>query len=799
MRKQNGLIKMTILLYCSAIVMPIIPMFKYAQPQQTSLIERKKAGEEARTQTLKSQRKKQCYDLMMILDDFGEETVDGISKAMTRELIIALSQKKFPIVVSSNIAENVYFFKSRHNADMLQLTKSFEHPVPLLQSLNITNEDWYLYAHKKSDIMLFIPKNYIMQFADISKENDIINQMNRCGFDITHLEQIKQQGDSFFSSLVPLLSIKKQGRISMVEAIKSMFVIPNQPNQPTWNVYLTGHGAISKMAGLKMADFFRLILDCFKKINCSFLYYNSCYSGGLNQNVFKDVLSQIHVNFMIAGQGINEETTVGHSTGLLTNFSKITNFFKITEAIFGNSIKAAENIDLHEAWEKDPIASIVSTVIDKDELDFSQPFVYFPAAGVFNALIVDKSVKIITESIAKAYEFENKPMDFTDPAIDIVIMYPEYISVPIKIKANVAIACPNRQNKQPKPEIEPSIHIFENITYNDELSSMIPNFISFNKKIGITVFAIKKLQCFDYPNSGLGNDYDDLISINNMMMYHLFDGIRNHVLVIFDFNGKIYFLEAGFQLEFPFTFSTLLFEAFKNKSAQEREQFVKKRQEREQFTQGRKKVYPDDLLYWPFFPQIRDYLKSKNLLLAENRKRTLADIINIFQSTIDTTTRVQEPGSLKRVLLQKQLHMLGQQVDDPAVSYTAYLEKLKKVAGELLTMAEKDENVSVESSLALIKLNDLIDEEYLKAQQSETDPESWPTFFATKIQQSFDTLMHYPRKVTAALANKVIEAIKKQLLYIEEYKKSVDQKHERSADIEAFRRKQRGWNKDDRW
>ncbi len=376
------------------------------------------------------------------------------------------------------------------------------------------------------------------------------------------------------------------------------------------------------------------------------MHYNSCYAGGYNQKIVTDQLSQLNTNFIVSAQGINEDIT--YSPNLPTNDSEqsFTHFFEITESFFGNPTQFVQQNRKMKSWIKDPIAAIINTVTNKSFLDFTQPFVYIPAAGVFNAFTVDKSVKIITNSLVKAHEFENRTMDFTDPAIKTIIVYPNYIGIPVKIKAHTAIISPVRSSSsfQEPYVIIPStatLHIFEKIIFEDTLSSVIPNFVSFNKKKGFNLIAIKELQCFDYEGSGLGNDYKNLISIKNLILYSSFD---DHLVTAdFNFNKKIYRLRIETFGKDQHPTSEALFEKFKNIHAidiSEQKSSIGKM---------------NDLLYDLMVPEIFSYLQQKtSLSFKEDTNRTLSDIITLLESTIDKTTSVQKPGSLQKILLQKQ-------------------------------------------------------------------------------------------------------------------------------------------------
>lgn len=629
---------------------PIKPFEEYKEA-----IEKKAAKLETTTQQLKSQRSKQCYDLIMLMDTFYDENIDSKNQAIGTQFCEALVQKKHPIIVSSNLVYNVCTQNMSYNITkpLSYGTRPFGGLIPQVYQINLTDNDWYCYDHPTSNIMLFVPKNYISQFANLTDENND-KQMKLCGFDVLHLIKINSLSPA---ALIKYIDNKNKNNYSkeISVAIESMFHIPDKPNSPTWNIYLIGHGLTDRnIAGLSI-DNFRKLLKIFQKIKCSYLHYVSCYAGGFNQNIVKNELSQLNVNFIVSAQGINEDFTYGQN--LISPYLKtyfLTDFFTIAESFFGHPVEFAQKKGFTKFSGKDLIAAILDPLINKSVLDWSQPFVYLPTVGVFNALSIDKSVKIITNTIAKAYEFENKPMNFTDPAIDTIIIYPDYISIPLQIKSHVAIVSPIK-------EIDPTIHIFENLTYEDKLSSMIHNFLSFNKKLGSTIFAIKKLQCFNYKNSGLEeNNYKKLIYIEDMIILSVMGKDHFNVYILFNFNKKPYSLNASFEFgemeisnfyELSKKLDKELFEKIHNLPAQETSQV--------KFPSRR----TNDLFY-DFMPySLHNYFRAKKRLSEPNPNRTLADIINLLKSEIDIPIQTEEKQtSLKDVLLQKQAILKAQKI-----------------------------------------------------------------------------------------------------------------------------------------
>ena len=629
-----NILKITLLLsyfFISSQITAMKPLNKPFLPDLTEQESIQAAQEESRSQILKSQRKQQCYDLMMILDPKYEARA---SQNDAYKLSSALKEYNFPILVSSSVVENFCLWQKKY-----YLNPEFLFVKP-------SDNDWYCYGHRTSPLMIFVPKKYLARFEQ--EPAPIVTQMKNCGFNIAGLDQITNLSYETLLSYIRKQESKipeqQSGKPNMILAddLISFFIQPETPNLPTWNIYLIGHGGSrentvgivgyakepSMITGLPQAQFFKL-MEYLQKINTSFLHYCTCYAGGQNLIKVRDTLSQLRVNFIVSAQGINESVTY---SGF--GVARFANFFAKLNTFFGN--QASIGASKRESWENDPIASIVSEVIRKDSLNDAQPFVYIPAAGVFNALTVDKTVKIITKTVVKTHELEGKVIDLTDPNIRTVIIYPEYIAAPLKIHDHVAIVSPI--GLKTKDDII-NIHIFEKVMYEDKLSSIIPNFVSFQSSYSPITFVIKKLECFDYKNSSLGTVYSKPIFIENMIITISctptpnWYGVDAHVTVFFNYNNSTYSFSQ--EITDLSENSKKLFDQFNNLRALE--------------------LKPSDL---------NELLKKSNLFkhcgLGDTNSDyvSLEHIIELIESQINKDFIVQKPGALKKSLLLKQKNFL---------------------------------------------------------------------------------------------------------------------------------------------
>lgn len=678
----------------------------------------------------KVQRQKQCYDLIMILDSLKTEKLSHDRQAMSLNFISALIQKNFPIIVSTNIVSNVCI--QVNNPESTPLSKDVATSYTNLTKVfsNLTNADWDAYMHPQSDILLFVPKKYSALFSSIA--DTLPEKMKACGFNVTHLKHIEH-----LSSEALLEHIPKQDpfkNLSIIASLESLFVMP-QYNSRTWNIYLTGHGLTNhSIAGLKPSDFLNL-LACFQKIKCSFLHYCSCYSGGFNRDIVQKELSQLKVNFIISAQGINEETTYQVKLPSSSIPFAFTNFFKMTEFFFGNQMEFIHQKKSNKNKQKDPIASIVSTVINKNKMTSTQPFVYIPSIGVFKALRVDKSIKIITETLAKAHIFEGKNIELIDDAISAVIIYPPYIPIPVTIKNNISLAFPT--------QTEPiDIHIFEKMTYQDTLASMICNCASLNRKTKTIVLAIKELHCFNYPSSELDNNEENGFLIKNMIIQiNNVDKAGTRITVLFNMNDQTYYLAESFKKISWKKFNKALLDSFTKKNPQEISsvQLIKPK--------------TGDLLYDFLSHSLRLHL----LAPSQDTQRTLADIIALLESKINPTTHVQQIGALKKVLIHKQQTVLEKEINplaltkkkqvlskkaaNPVAAYATHLQQLQNKAEMLAPLIE-----DITKQADLKNVQKTINAEYSAAilqSNSGKQQQSLAYFLAIKATEFVNTIINY--------------------------------------------------------
>lgn len=689
-----NVLKTTLLLVYFFMLAQILAMKPLNKPFLPDLTEQESisvAQKENRTQ-----RKKQCYDLIMILDQniekYGPNKEEPTSFSCSYHLVLACINKSFPIIVSSNIVENYCSWKK----GSIELPSPLVHNMDLIMRSYPTSKDWYCYSHKKAQLILFIPKTYIARFIQTDENASIDQQIKLCGFDVSNLHAFEDISPDILLRYIEDQRLTKMSDYHLCASdIESFFIKPTQfniPYVPSWNIYLDGHGHLlskdngkaASMAGLNEDEFYKL-MKIFETIKTSFLFYTSCYSAGQNLIKVQNELAKLNVSFMVGAVGINEAVSCANS------YSVYSDFFNNLEVFFGEPDVFFKKIR-KAGWTKDPISFLVSHAVDKKLLDVLQPWIYIPAAGVFNAFSVDKSIKILTKALTKAHEFEDEVIDFTDSDIRTIIVYPTYIGVPVKIKAHVAIVSPtglmiesepvtfekNKKEKEEDPDAWSAkdsnsniIHFFEKIIYEDKLSSVIPNFLSFQASYFPISFVIKELMCFDYNNSGLSDGDNHQITLNNVII----SKYRSGIAILFNYNSSSY---SFFEKISPVSMdSKELFERFANLVVSQLE--------------------PNGL--GPF-------LAKSNLLKhcgldKDDAYSSIEEIVQGIELKINKEFMVQKHGALKKSLLLKQKNILEKYAhpfaelyssNDPGKQkrFLAYqknlpqrIEQAKKLEGEI--------------------------------------------------------------------------------------------------------------------
>src|SRR4030095_880661 len=393
------------------------------------------------------------------------------------------------------------------------------------------------------------------------------------------------------------------------------------------------------IAGVSFSDFTRLMTFINNDIKTNFIHYNTCFSGGYNQTFVNDELQKLNVNYIVASEGTSEtgtfvitpSVTLNKNGQITLSLKKFTSYFGLLENFFGEPTKVV-GMQAPQGWQKDPLAAIVGTLVPLDEFGTNQPFIRIPSAGVFTALNVDKQVKILTHSIVKAHESENRTIDCSNPEITIIFVYPKYIQVPLKIANHAAIVSPNPQSIE---QLYHTTHIFEEIISTTTLKDVIANFIKYNSSYSKIKFIIKKL--ISTEKKPAENVFIQIVGkLDNDNME-----IKSSTLVMYMING------VTMQLLIPP--STL---------GQDMNAFVK--------LYNKCKI--DAITPEATSFHVSKLLSKEDIKELEGQPMTLANLIAQEEKKINKDFGVQKPGALKKVLLLKQLQGLEEATTQETLS-----------------------------------------------------------------------------------------------------------------------------------
>lgn len=627
------------------------------------------SGTKTTPETEPQQQGKKCQDVILILDPSNHEKIDRKSIALGFKLISALNEQTAPIITTPDLINNFCSWKKNYGPLLNQVKKEvlstknpqsakkkalalltqtgenaqqFDEALFIPLSLTELNDsDWYCYVDKKTNMVLLIPKKYIAQFTQ-QTTSSIAEKIKACGFNTAELEQITSLSTEALREY--LETDRNITTTNIVNGITSMFV-SDSTTTTSWNIYVTGHGYTSlgndprsaQVAGLRFNDFSRLLNFFDSKINTSFLHYSTCFAGGYNQTAVNEVLTDLKISYIVSAEGINESVTYGFlphfkpnkdKTMVILADNKFTNFFGNLENFFGNPAAFIATKTKLPTLKKDPLATIVSCLVDPQTIPQNQPFIRIPSVGVFNALTVDKKVKILTNTTTKAYEFEGKTIDLTDPEIKTLVLYPTFISVPLSLNDDTAVVSPTPHTMTNK--YHNSRHIFTKIKTTSNLNMFLYNAMHSNNSYATITFVIKELQA----TSSIIKDL--IIQINGSLSSDI-RGLDKEFTVFFNYNNKPYQYHSGI-IRKDFISPDNLFSLFN--------------------------VPMTSPVSPPASPATPEQIKTftakvlRQYGTTNNEPMTLSEIIKQIENNIDTTTRVQKPGALKKTLLLKQLNGL---------------------------------------------------------------------------------------------------------------------------------------------
>jgi len=237
------------------------------------------------------------------------------------------------------------------------------------------------------------------------------------------------------------------------------------------------------IAGLSFNNFQKFLSLLNNHIQTLFLYYSTCYAGGLNRLLVNEVLKNIRANYIVA-VGALTDAVVGQAGALrylqssrnapikLTFRIDLNKFFNTLEAYF--TFEATEEAIKRKAQKEVSLENALKHTVEltAPELDDpviwtnNAPFVRMPNGDSFSAANVDAKVYHLTNVRAKALAIENKALDVSDK--DTIFLSAPSVTTPITINQACfsSILPPPAKTKIPTEEQFIATHYFKKIISN---------------------------------------------------------------------------------------------------------------------------------------------------------------------------------------------------------------------------------------------------------------------------------------------------------------------------------------------
>jgi hypothetical protein len=272
--------------------------------------------------------------------------------------------------------------------------------------------------------------------------------------------------------------------------------------------------ASAMVADLSFDEFSQFLTFLEKDIYTSYLHYTTCFGGGYNQSFINETLKQINAQFIVSAMGMSEGVTKFTGTDVMPEKYKSTlvlsavnfiKFFDYLNALFGDKSKAMD-----QALQKDPFTTIMRCLMAQFggiESDIAnQPTIRIPSVGLFSPIDANKRIKILTNAVAKSHDFENKPIDFLDPMILAIFLYPKYLQSFLKISQNAKIIAASPEQTSESARIA---YVLNDVFAPVPIHQFIANCVGPNINIPDITFFFKKAVLGHNPN--LGNEFKDLV------------------------------------------------------------------------------------------------------------------------------------------------------------------------------------------------------------------------------------------------------------------------------------------------
>jgi len=314
-----------------------------------------------------------------------------------------------------------------------------------------------------------------------------------------------------------------------------------KPTSGPWNIYLDGHGLKgSHIAGLSHNLFEQFLNFLSKNIITNFLFYSTCYGGGIN--LVKPYLTKVNESGAISSTNINFTIAEDAATESVSQASSwYTDPFCIAKPNFKNFFEGLENIfncttNSSEKW-NDILYSVI-TQEGEHVRSTNEPLIKFPGTDFFQAHLISDKIELLTTTKLKAKILDGIETININNNKDILLLYPPIIPLPLRLPINDHF-------KILPMNPEGSLFFFKEIisqkeftNYKDSLISLFELHDSF---LGHNIFVIK--------NWKFNNGYE----FSNVVFDYNEKNIKIHLQIIHspDLQEIENYIEINFQVDNP--------------------------------------------------------------------------------------------------------------------------------------------------------------------------------------------------------------------------------------------------------
>jgi hypothetical protein len=590
--------------------------------------------------------------MIMLSVGISEKSIFRANNVMAEDLADAIAQKAAPIIVSGTTLNNFFshlkqlpqeeeaFFnplqllidkykdlikqeKARTiefdtflaetrllDLEFDKLQDATEKLNPLFIKPSFNSQEWEIYKHTNADIYLLIPLAYktrIQKKWDTLASPALDAELQRLKISSNELMLGLRTENKVLKKLASAQELEKElnsrwgglfGRIRASNpfekinstAIKEIFVSDKSPYAGYWNIFMNGHGWLSRstyaegedpraqIANLDLKQFQDFLSFLDRKVSTVSLFVASCFLGGTHTKSIGKYLKTIEEsreaetivdrakpNYMVIVSGISD-ISVGTSTDLkflaqldpaigTYNFK---HYFEELESLFTPIINQIQGKSLQEQQQMfdnyvetniPQLAPIIDTLTHNQEADedFHSiggiPSIRLSKWNDFKVVPSEGIVVVDSELLAKQQSLEVQDAKA-------IIFTVSDIPIPLTITLRSKVGTPAfvMQSSPKKP------YTFEKITIHDSLSKQLisfDTFLSFSifqlQSPTLRLFFIKELTGKNYPESGIiGVEEHESISIKNMWIEKvarvslLFEIQNTEGKVVFELNGNYY-------------------------------------------------------------------------------------------------------------------------------------------------------------------------------------------------------------------------------------------------------------------